>query len=68
MKFIVKSLFLLIAGILFLSPDSFSQGSQAQTEPRVNEIKAKSSFKISGKVKDSSTGEFLQYVNVVILN
>ncbi|MFA6806548.1 MAG: TonB-dependent receptor [Bacteroidales bacterium] len=69
MKIGIKSLFVLIAGVLFLSPNVFSQGPQApKNKPNGSEIKNKSSFKVNGRVKDASTSEFLEYVNVVILN
>ncbi len=68
MKIRTKSLFLLFAGMLFLSPNLFSQGPQApKTNPMGTEINNKSTFKVSGRVRDASTSEFLQYVNVVVL-
>ncbi|HHT04336.1 MAG TPA: TonB-dependent receptor plug domain-containing protein, partial [Bacteroidales bacterium] len=67
MKIQIKLLFLLVVGMFFLSTNLFSQRPQAAKDNPVGGQANKSSFKVSGRVKDASTDEYFEYVNVVIL-
>lgn len=70
MKIRIKTLVLLITGVLFLSTNSIAQGPQSpnQNPSGKDQMKKKTSSKVTGRVKDTSTDECLEYVNVVILN
>jgi len=67
MKFITKSLFILLFGTICISHNLFSQGNQTSRTTSRQEAGKRVFGNINGTVVDATTNEALQYVNVAIL-